>query len=69
MFECEICGLKSDRNYKGKELCEYHYWLVKGKPQDDYWAYRWKEYRYLHPVRVSHWKKKDSELDRFLEGQ
>lgn len=67
MSKCEICGWKSDHNYNGKELCKYHYWVAKGKPQDEYWKYIWKEYRSLCPVRVSRWRKMDPDFDRFLD--
>ena len=65
--KCEICGWESDHNYKHQELCKYHYWIAKGRPKDERWVYIWKDYRYLHPVRVSRWRKMDPDFDKFLE--
>lgn len=50
-------------------LCYYHYWIERGRQKDDKTLYYWKEYRYLHPVRVSRWRKADSDFDSFLNEE
>ena len=65
--KCEICNRAEDNYYNGKQLCKYHYWVERGRPVDEYWEVRWKEYKYLHPVRVSYWRKHDKLLDKVLE--
>ena len=66
-LKCVYCNREHDHFYKNKQLCKYHYWIARGRPKDEHWKHVWKEYRYLHPVRVSCWRKQDLDFNNFLE--
>jgi len=67
MYKCN-CGLKPDHYYQKKHLCKYHYWIARGRSVLEKWFFIWKEYQYLHPVRVARWKEQDVVLKELLEG-
>ena len=67
--KCIVCCQKSDHNYNGKGLCKYHYWIEKGRPKDGSWNNIWKEYNFLHPVRVARWKEQGIVLKDLLEAK
>lgn len=66
-MKCEKCNVRSEKNYKNMELCFYHYWIERGRPKDKFSLHYWKEYRYLHPVRVSRLCQEDQDLNNFLK--
>ena len=66
MSKCK-CGVEPDHHYKSKHLCKYHYWVERGRPKDENWGYIWKQYRYLHPVRVIRWRKMDANFDEYMK--
>lgn len=48
-------------------VTEYYYWIAMCRPILDKWFFIWKEYQYLHPVRVARWKNQNIILKKLLE--
>jgi len=66
MSKCVFCNLEEYR-YTNHPLCEYHYWVEKGRQKDEHWVYEWASYRHRHPVRVIRWRKQDADFDEFFK--
>lgn len=66
-MRCEECNVEAEYapfvNGRVRQLCAYHYWKTGRIACNEQW---WKEYRKMHPVRVSRWRKIDPELDAIL---
>ncbi len=68
MDKCQVCGKAPiSHGYDGLQLCEYDYWVRRGRIKTGLFRSMFFSYTYFHPIRVRKWAEKDPELKEMMK--